>query len=59
MASHLLDVINGVILARVHAQVFGEDHPEHAENIRKFVLELDRITIELKSVVYGKKTLEY
>jgi ABC-type Zn uptake system ZnuABC Zn-binding protein ZnuA len=53
MASHFLDIINGVILARTHAQVFGEDHPEHAENIQKFVHELDRVTIDLKSAVYG------
>jgi hypothetical protein len=55
MAAHLIDVINAVMLVKGHAQVFGKDHPEHTENVQSFLQELDRITIELKSAVYGNK----
>jgi len=55
MASHLIDVINGVMLVKVHAEVFGKDHPEHTANIQNFIEELERITIKLKSSVYGNK----
>jgi ABC-type Zn uptake system ZnuABC Zn-binding protein ZnuA len=52
MAAHMVDVLNAVTLVNGQAQAFGEDHPEHAEDIEKFVQELNRITIELRSALY-------
>jgi hypothetical protein len=45
MASHMVDVLSAVTLVKGHAQAFGEDHPEHGEDIEKFV----RCLIELQS----------
>ena len=56
MASHLIDVLNGVMFVKGHAEVFGKDHPEHTADIQNFVHELERITMKLKSAVYGKKS---
>ena len=56
MASHVVDVINAVMFVKAKAEVFSEDHPEHTADIQNFVQELGRITIKLKSAVYGKKS---
>jgi len=55
MTSHVIDVINAVMLVKAKAEVFSKDHPEHTANIQNFVQELERITIKLKSAAYGEK----
>ena len=53
----MTDIMNAVMLVVARAEEFIEAHPEHTEENKKFVQELTRMAIELKSAVYGKKKL--
>ena len=50
-----LDIPNSITLVKVHADRFSNEHPEHAEDIEKYVQELDRIRSELQSSVYARQ----
>jgi len=45
--SSLHDIVNGVMIAHAHAELYGEQHPEHVKAIQKFLKQIRRARIEL------------
>ena len=44
----LHEIVHGVTIAQAHAELYGEQHPEHSKAIRKF---LKLIGLEKKELV--------
>ncbi|SLM48092.1 protein of unknown function [Nitrospira japonica] len=55
MDRHPQDFLNPLTSAQAHAELFREHHPEYADAMLKFLLELARITNDLKNALGYKK----
>jgi hypothetical protein len=56
--SIFLDIINALPPLQHHAERFSREHPEHSQDIHRFLQELHRIRSELQSAVYARQKAE-
>lgn len=48
----LPDIFNGLTASRAFAELYGEQHPEHAEAIQKFLRQLGQAKEDLAGAIY-------
>jgi hypothetical protein len=51
----LPDIFNGLTASHAFAELYGEQHPEHAEAIQKFLQQLGQAKQDLVGALYRKQ----
>ena len=55
MESTLHDIVHGVTIARVHAEMMAEQQPQHAKSLKKFAVGLDRLRKEVVAHILAER----
>ena len=55
MDSTLHDIVNGVMIAKVHAERMADQHPQHARSLKKFSVALERLRKEVVPHVLSER----
>ena len=55
MSSRVHDIVNGLMIAHAHAELFLEEKPDDAAAAKKLMGEIKRIRDEFVSAVHGEK----